>query len=77
MTYREGGINGKAARADQDRDTDGADETKHLHRYINEFAGRHNVRDLDTIEQLTAIAAGMTGKVLPYQDLIAEPEARR
>ena len=29
---------------------------KHLHRYITEFAGRHNVRDLDTIEQLTALA---------------------
>lgn len=45
---------------------------KHLHRYITEFAGRHNVRDLDTIQQLTALAAGMTGKRLPYQDLIAD-----
>ena len=45
---------------------------KHLHRYITEFSGRHNVRDLDTIEQLTALAAGMTGKVLPYRDLIAD-----
>ena len=45
---------------------------KHLHRYITEFAGRHNVRDLDTIQQLTALAAGMTGKRLPYRDLIAD-----
>ena len=45
---------------------------KHLHRYIIEFSGRHNVRDLDTIEQLTALAAGMTGKVLPYRELIAD-----
>ena len=42
---------------------------KHLHRYITEFAGRHNVRDLDTIQQLTALAAGMTGKRLPYREL--------
>ena len=44
---------------------------KHLHRYVTEFAGRHNVRDLDTIQQLSALAAGMTGKVLPYRDLTA------
>lgn len=25
---------------------------KHLQRYITEFAGRHNVRDLDTLEQI-------------------------
>ena len=24
---------------------------KHLQRYINEFAGRHNVREFDTIEK--------------------------
>lgn len=23
---------------------------KHLHRYVNEFAGRPNIRDLDTLE---------------------------
>ncbi len=23
---------------------------KHLHRYVNEYAGRHNVRDMDTLE---------------------------
>lgn len=37
---------------------------KHLHRYISEFAGRHNVRQLDTIEQMTALAQGMQGKRL-------------
>ena len=50
---------------------------KHLHRYVTEFAGRHNVRDLDTIQQLTALAAGMTGKRLPYRDLIATPDSGR
>ncbi|MYA43037.1 MAG: IS1595 family transposase [Gemmatimonadetes bacterium] len=44
---------------------------KHLGRYVNEFAGRHNVRPLDTIAQMRAIWAGMQGKRLRYADLIA------
>ena len=43
---------------------------KHLDRYANEFAGRHNTRPLDTIDQMTAIAQGLVGKHLRYQDLI-------
>ena len=31
---------------------------KHLQRYVDEFAGRHNVRDLDTIDQMAAVARG-------------------
>ena len=31
---------------------------KHLQRYINEFAGRHNFRDLDTIDQMSGSAVG-------------------
>ena len=31
---------------------------KHLSRYINEFAGRHNHRPLDTIDQMTSMAQG-------------------
>ena len=42
---------------------------KHLHRYVNEFAGRHNIRDKDTILQMTATAHGMIGKQLKYDDL--------
>lgn len=45
---------------------------KHLHRYVNEFAGRHNVRDKDTIDQMRDLVAGMTGKRLMYAQLIAE-----
>ena len=45
---------------------------KHLHRYINEFAGRQNVRELDTLAQMSALAQGIDGKVLHYRDLIAE-----
>lgn len=44
---------------------------KHLHRYINEFAGRHGIRPLDTIDQMAVVARGMMGKRLMYKDLIA------
>ena len=42
---------------------------KHLHRYVNEFAGRHNIREADTIEQMTFLAQGVVGKRLRHQDL--------
>lgn len=44
---------------------------KHLHRYINEFSGRHNDRPSDTIEQMAHMVQGMEGKRLRYVDLIA------
>ena len=44
---------------------------KHLGRYVEEFAGRHNVRELNTIDQMGKLARGMAGKRLPYKDLIA------
>ncbi len=43
---------------------------KHLDRYVQEFAGRHNLREQDTIEQLAAISGGMDGKRLRYRTLI-------
>ncbi len=42
----------------------------HLNRYVNEFTGRHNDRPNDTIDQLSAMASGLTGKRLTYQELI-------
>ena len=42
---------------------------EHLHRYINEFAGRHNVRSLDTIDMMETVAENMTGQRLKYFDL--------
>ena len=45
---------------------------KHLNRYVTEFAGRHNHRPLDTIEQMKAMARGLFGKRLSYRDLIRE-----
>lgn len=45
---------------------------KHLQRYVTDFAGRHNVRDLDTFNQLCYVAGGMAGKRLTYAALIAD-----
>ena len=44
---------------------------KHLDRYVKEFAGRHNVREQDTIDQLGSMRDGMDGKRLTYKALIA------
>ena len=44
---------------------------KHLNRYLQEFAGKHNIRDMDTAAQMTAVTAGLVGKRLMYRDLIA------
>ena len=43
---------------------------KHLQRYVNEFSGRHNIRSLDTIDQMASVAKGMDGKRLRYKDLV-------
>lgn len=45
---------------------------KHLQRYVSEFAGRHNIRDLDTIDQMRTIARGLEGKRLRFKDLTAD-----
>ena len=44
---------------------------KHLDRYVQEFTGKDNIRDADTIEQVTAVAAGLVGRRLMYSQLIA------
>ena len=44
---------------------------KHLDRYVQEFTGRHNHRPQDTQDQMKAIAQGMSGKRLKYNELIA------
>lgn len=44
---------------------------KHLGRYVTEFAGRHNVREMDTIDQMAFVAKGIVGKRLKYEELIS------
>ncbi len=44
---------------------------KHLGRYVTEFAGRHNAREVDTIDQMAALFRGMVGKRLRYRTLVA------
>ena len=43
---------------------------KHLHRYVDEFVGRHNMRSMDTLDQMRMIVLSMDGARLRYQDLV-------
>ena len=45
---------------------------KHLQRYVSDFAGRHNLRDLNTIDQMGYLVSGMVGKRLTYKSLKAD-----
>ncbi len=44
---------------------------KHLNRYVAEFAGRHNIRSRDTLDQMGVVAGAMARKRLSYRQLIA------
>lgn len=45
---------------------------KHLDRYVQEFAGRHNMRESDTVDQMGGVVVGMVGKRLQYKNLITD-----
>ena len=45
---------------------------KHLQRYVNQFAGRHNIREFDTLAQMVAVTEGLAGKRLTYDALITD-----
>ena len=42
---------------------------EHLNRYVREFAGRHNQRESDTIDQMIGMVRGGEGRRLRYSDL--------
>jgi len=48
---------------------------KHMHRYVRQFAGKHNIRNLDTMDQMAFVAAGMVGKRLMYRELVSDAES--
>ena len=42
---------------------------KHLQRYVDEFSGRHDIREANTIDQMAHVASNMAGKKLGYKAL--------
>ena len=50
---------------------------KHLDRYVREFAGKHNIRDADTLAQMVTMSAGLIGRRLMYGQLIENSWIRR
>lgn len=44
---------------------------KHLQKYVDEFAGRHGVREMNTEDQMKHIAAMTTDNRLMYLDLVS------
>ena len=45
---------------------------KHLNRYVHEFAGKHNIRDLDTLAQMRDTVARLVGRNLLHRRLTAD-----
>ena len=43
---------------------------------VEEFAGWHNLRELDTIIQMEQVVAGMVGKRLKYKNLVSGEDGR-
>lgn len=48
---------------------------KHLERYVEEFSGRHNIREEDTLHQMGEVVRGFEGKRLTY-DRLKQPTGR-
>ncbi len=44
---------------------------EHLQRYVDEFVGRSNIRELDTGAQMESVVQAMCGRRLTYNELIA------
>ena len=44
---------------------------KHLQKYVNEFVGRHNIRTLDTLDQMAFVALALVGRRLKWKELIS------
>ena len=44
---------------------------KHLQRYVDQFAGKHGIRNRNTIDQMRSVLANAVGKRLMYRELAA------
>ena len=45
---------------------------KHLNRYVQEFAGKNNIRESGTRDQMRSVVLQLMGRTLPYRKLIAD-----
>ena len=45
---------------------------KHLDRYVREFAGKHNLREFGTLDQMRSVVRSLAGKTLPYRELTVD-----
>ena len=45
---------------------------KHLDRYVQEFAGKHNIRESGTLVQMRDTVAKLVGRRLLYRDIVAD-----
>ena len=45
---------------------------KHLNRYVNEFADKHNCRESDTLDQMRELVTRLMGRNLGYRKLVAD-----
>lgn len=43
---------------------------KHLNRYVKEFAGKHNLRECGTMQQMETVVRRLFGRTLGYRDLV-------
>ena len=49
---------------------------KHLDRYVAQFTGKHNMRDINTLDQMRGVVTGMVGRRLTYRELIGRPRCK-
>ena len=49
---------------------------RHLDKYVLEFSGRHNIRELEIIDQMESKVKNMEWKRLKFEDLMSGEDGR-